>query len=1110
MFRKPAFWAAFTAVALLGVAVAIQLFPRAMPFVTLDLQMDRAGAMARAQELAATHGWGPPDHRVAAGLMSSDTVQSYIELEGGGNEAFARMLGEDVYRPFTWDVRLFQEHEANETLVRFTPEGDPYGFRETLPEDAPGAALDEKQARAIAEAAAVEAWGIDLREFAPLEASQEVRPGGRVDHTLVYERVGAEHRRGEERYRLRLVVSGDRLTELIHFVKVPEAFERRFAEMRSRNELVSDLSNGTVFVLYGAGAIVGLFLLLRIRWVVWRPALPWAGAVALGISAALLSQWPLDWMGYDTAVSANAFAAQLVIYAILNGLFMGIVALVGMVAGESLGRRAFPHHPQLWKLWTPEAARSREALGGTVGAYLLVGALLAYLTALYAFAREQLGWWMPSAPLTDPNVVSSYLPWLFPIAISLQAGFVEEVVFRAIPLAGAVLLGRRFGGQRYWVAGALLLQAILFGAVHANYPAQPAYARLVEIAIPFVFVGAIYLAFGLLPAIVMHFAFDVVMFSLPLFASSAPGVWIDRTLVVILGLLPVWVVLLARLRGGRWQGLPEALRNGAWAPPPREEKVAPPRAPAARPALAPRTVVGLLTAGALGLVLWGALTPFRADAPPVELTRSEALAAARATLDERGVTLDDSWRELPSVAGDVGLADRFVWQSGGPEVYRAVVGSHIEAPHWQVRYARFEGDVVERAEEHVVHVDNTATAFRVQHALPEGRAGAALSREEARERVSSAIGSTLGIEPSELREVSAEPAERPSRRDWSFVLEDPGVSLGETGEARLAVTLAGDEVTDVFRHVHVPEEWQRAELERASLGAIVTNVCGFPVGLGLLAGAVAGLVGWSRGRFARGTFALVFGGLLLVLVLRVLNAWPLLAASFDTTQPWGQQALIGVGGGLVAAGFFAALLALIAGFVHRWLPPADPAPVAARLLRGAALGTAWAGVSAVATAFTPAVDPLWAALSSAGTTLPWIGPALEAIRGWAIQTLVLLLLVGLAGRVTRGGTSRLGAGAALLVLSGLVLSGAGGVETLGLWLISGLGTGVVLWLSWLLVLRVQPSVLPAATAAMGVLVLFRESALAAWPGASTGAALAVALLGALAVWWVGRIDADAA
>ena len=1111
MFRTPVFWVAFTVAALLGVAVAVHLFPRAMPFVTLDLKMDRGGALASAADLATRHGWGPPGARQAAGLMSSDDVQAYVELEAGGNEAFSRMLREGSYKPFTWQVRLFQEHEANETLVRFTPEGEPYGFRETLAEDAPGPALDPEAAREIAESAAVGAWGVDLAAFAALEASQETRPAGRIDHTFVYERIGAdaESRLGEERYRLRLAVSGDRFTELTHFVKIPESFERRFAEMRSKNDLVAGISTGSVLVLYGTAAIVGLFLLLRRRRVVWRPALPWAGAIAVLLGTALLSQWPLDWMRYDTAVSATGFGAQLILYSILNGLFFGITAMVAMVAGESLTREAFPHHPQLWRVWSPEGARSRQVLGSTVGAYLLVGVLLAYLTLLYAFAREQLGWWLPSAPLTDPNVVSSHLPWLFPIAISLQAGFVEEVVFRAIPLAGAVLLGRRFGGQRYWVGAALVLQAILFGAVHANYPAQPAYARLIEIAIPFVFVGGIYLAFGLLPAIVMHFVFDVVMFSLPLFASSAPGVWVDRTLVVLLALVPVWVVLLARLRGGAWGNLPDALRYGGWtAPAPAEPKVAEPRtAPA--PALSARAATVLVAAGIVGLALWGGLTRFDSDAPAIEATRPDAVSAAGAVLDERGAALDESWRTLPSVVGDVGLADRFVWQSGGAEVYRSVIGTHIEAPHWQVRYARFEGDVVERAEERLVHVDPDGRAGRILHLLPEGRAGAALSRDEARERAHAALGADLGLGPSVLREVSAEPAERPSRRDWSFVFANPAVNVGEGGEARIAVTLAGDEVVDVFRHVHVPEEWQRAEQARSALGAVVANVCGFLVGVGLLAAAVAGLVGWSRGRFARASFVVATLGLGIVLALRVLNTWPVVSATFDTTQGWRQQALIVVGGGLVGAGFFAVLLGLVAGFVHRWLPAGAPTATSARIVRGVSLGAAWAGLAAAATAATPSPGPLWGPLASAGAALPWVGPTLDAIRGWAMQTLLLLLLLGLAAALSRGGRGRKALAGILLLASGLVLAGAGGVQSLGVWLATGLATGVALWLSYVLVLCRQPSLVPIAVAAMAILSLARGAWLAAYPGAPVGAALAVVALGGLSVWWSSRLEVDA-
>ena len=57
------------------------------------------------------------------------------------------MLRERLYAAYPWRVRHFKEGETNETTIRFTPDGRPYGFVEKLKEDAPGAALDAAAAR---------------------------------------------------------------------------------------------------------------------------------------------------------------------------------------------------------------------------------------------------------------------------------------------------------------------------------------------------------------------------------------------------------------------------------------------------------------------------------------------------------------------------------------------------------------------------------------------------------------------------------------------------------------------------------------------------------------------------------------------------------------------------------------------------------------------------------------------------------------------------------------------------------------------------------------------------------------------------------------------------
>src|SRR5206468_8580710 len=159
-----------------------------------------------------------------------------------------------------------------EARVRFRPDGTPYGFSRQVPETHPGAALDAEAARAIAEARAREDWHIDFSPFKLLEHSQQQRPNGRVDHVFVYER-GSETL-GDGRFRMSLGVTGDEFTGLLHFVHVPEAFERRFAQMRAANNAIARVASLAAGLIYGiGGCVLGVLWLLRQRALIWRQAL---------------------------------------------------------------------------------------------------------------------------------------------------------------------------------------------------------------------------------------------------------------------------------------------------------------------------------------------------------------------------------------------------------------------------------------------------------------------------------------------------------------------------------------------------------------------------------------------------------------------------------------------------------------------------------------------------------------------------------------------------------------------------------------------------------------------------------------------------------------------
>jgi hypothetical protein len=1100
MFRKAPSWIAFALVSVALGVFAVAYFASAFPLVTLDLEMDRETALAEARRLAGERGWGPEGFRQAASFGLEADVQSYVELEAGGHEAFGEMIRGDLYSPYTWRVRLFRPGETVETAVLFTPGGRPYGFEETLPEDEPGASLSEREARRLAEDRAAREWNVDLSAFERVEDSQEARPGGRTDHTFVYERRGA--RVGEEgRYRLGLTVSGDRFTGLRHSVKIPEAFSRGYEEMRSANNFIAlGASLATLLLYLGGGCGVGLFFLFRMRWVLWKKALAWAVLVAFLQALVGLNQWPLAWMDYDTALSTANFVLRNL--ALQAAVFVGssLLFVLAFVGAESLTRRAFPSHPRFWELWTRRAASSPQVLGRTVAGYLLVAFFFAYEVTLYFFSHRVLGWWSPSDALFNPDSLATYFPWLPAVAISLQAGFMEECLFRAVPLAGAALLGRRFGRARLWIGAALLVQAFIFGAAHANYPTQPAFARLVELVLPSIGFGLVYLRFGLLPVIVLHFAFDVVWFALPLFVSQAPGAWVDQAVVVALTLVPLLVVVAARLRSGRFRDLGEEGYNQSWTPPAAAPAAAPPAELPARTEIPPRLRTLLAAAGVAGLAVWILTSPFTSLAPRLEVGRAAAEDAAAAELAERGVELGGDWKTFSAVQAELSDAHRFVWTRGGEEELRDALGRYLAEPRWWVRRARFEGEVAERAEEYQVWVSGGGEATRFLHRVPEGRAGADLAADEARGLARAAIAEQYGSDlAGKLEEISATPAKQPERRDWTFVFKDPAGWAQEEGEARVGVDVAGDEVAHVYRFLHLPEDWEREERNRATLLNVVRLAAAGGLFLAFMAAVGVAVVQWARKKLAVGMF-LRFGALTLVLGFATfVNAWPAGRIFFSTAQPYELQMLIQAVG-VIGVGIAALGVAFAVGLVHG-LGNAVPPSESGSVLPGLGLGALMAGLAALGGRLGPSLAPPWADFSGADAWVPSVATASADLMGFVTGTTLFLLLFAAVDRLSGRWSRRKGHTVALFLAAGLVFAGARGVDSLPAWLAAGAVEGLILLAAYVLVLRHDLSLVPPAVAVTFVLGALPDAMSRPYPGVLAGHAAVILLVALLAVYW---------
>jgi hypothetical protein len=1103
VLKRPVVW---IALGLLSVALALAAyrgFPRAFSLVSLDISMDRNHALAAAREVAAADHLGPADASEAASFSLDEETQTFVELEGGGKAAFTAMLRDRLYLAYTWRVRLFREGEVNEATLAFAPDGRPYGFVEKIKEDAPGAALDRAAAQQIAERDAASGWGVDLSPYHLLEHGQTRRPAGRVDHTFTYER--ASPTLNEGRYRLRLVVSGNRLTEVTPFVKVPEGFVRRYDSMRSANTTLGLVAVIGMVVLYGLGGMgIGLFVMLRLRWVIWRPAALWGIGISLVQTLVAVNEWPLVWMDYDTAVTRTLFFTEQLMGLAASFVAFSLIYTVSFMTAETLTRRAFGSHPQFWRVWSRQAGASVEVLGRTVAGYLLVTAFFAYDVGLYVVATHRLGWWSPSEALFHPDVLAAYMPWFSAIANSLQAGFWEECLFRAVPIAGAALIGDRLGYRRSAIVVAFVVQAIVFGSGHAPYPNQPFFARPVELILPSIGFGLLYLYFGLVPGIILHFTFDTTWFALPLFVAHAPGIWIQRVMVVAVVLVPLWVVLWRRAQVGRWTRIADADRNAAWTPSVEAPRVVPP----AQPAVAARGIttgierlwLALGTAGLAACVLAGGVHGPIARLP---ISRAEALDVARRALAERGAVLGPAWRFLPMPDDGSGGPQEFVSETAGEARRRTLAGSFLGMPRWNVRVVTFEGDVAQRAEEWHVFVTADGQARQIVHELPEARPGAALDEASARRLAQQAIADRLHLDAArgDVKEISATPNKLQARTDWTFIFVDTTVSPLPQGEPRVRVVLAGDELTSVGRFIFVPEAWERDASSVDTRNLILQAAMSLVPSGAMMTLAVLAVVAWSRRRFAPRCFLIALAQFLLVSVATFVNRWPAMLASLSTSQPYVLQI-----GGLIGAGSVGLLLAaavpsLVVGTLPLEIDQAGRVPdrVARRLglaagliAAGVLVGAAWLRTPAWASA--PDVAPL-------ATTWPIVAVVLGPIATFLLRLALVTGVLAAMGRQTSGWTRRRPTGLiAIAAIAGAVVGAPMG-SALGGWVAAVLITAAALALVGAWLLSLDLTMVPLTLGVVGASEALLTGSARVYPGAMLDGVIAAVVVLGVAWWW---------
>ena len=803
------------AAGLLGVVVAFKYFFVAFPEASVDFRISRPAAVEEAQKFLTAQDFRLDGYQSSIVFRVDDNAKNYLEREAGLDQANRLMASElDVWH---WSVRFFRPQQKEEFFVSVSPGGRVVGLEHVVEEAREGAQLDKAAAQAVADTFLRAQLGPHSAgyNFLPEEANSTERPHRR-DWSFTWERHGfrAPDRPDGATYRLRVQVLGNRVGDYDAFLKVPEAWERDFKRLRSSNELWQWVGQAPYFFLLGAALLV-LFEFARRGLINWRGALKAGLALTLLYLVLNLNQWPLTRANYDTNTSYSGFFAEEIGLGLLLSVLVGILVALFVAAGEPFYRQAYPDKLRLGAAWSLRGLRSKEFFRSCVIGLSMAAVHVGFVVAFYLIGRK-IGIWAPQE-IKYSDTVSTALPWIYPLAISIYAATNEEFTFRlfAIPLL------TRYTRSR---ALAILLPAFVWGFLHSVYPQEPGYVRGLEVGMIGILAGWVMIRWGILATLVWHYTVDALLIGLILLRSESLSFKLSGALVAGLAVLPLAIAGTSYLIRRRFEPVEDLLNRAA----PLEEKVpvpAPTEIRAAGWEPMTRRSIGILLACAVVGIAIAAAGRSESIGKYIRFQTNAREAAARADeiLRERKIDPASFRRTVVTAFTFNGVTNEFLKQQIGVAAANKLYEERVPSAFWRVRYFRSL-----QKEEYAVILKPEGSLHSVHHQLDEKTAGASLTKEEAEARAETWLRDAKRMDLAQWKLVSATSDKKPARTDHDFTWEETAPigspsSADNAAHVRVELQVLGDEVSRYRTFVKIPEEWERRQ-KAQSFGAIAQQI----------------------------------------------------------------------------------------------------------------------------------------------------------------------------------------------------------------------------------------------------------------------------------------------
>lgn len=445
-------------------------------------------------------------------------LQKAIGFEAG--EAFRAKHDYDL---FFWSVRFFKEGQKEEFRVAISSSsGEVLSYNRLLEDSAPRSNMSASEAENMGRDFMIRQFGWDPKNW-DFNATTDLKFDHRIEYTFTWEKRGIyipwdpDSANGGGKLLCTVVVSGG---EILAFSKqyfsIPDQFARYAERIKESGRNLSLISNiGSIFFIVGA---IWFIVLRRNHLTMHSTKSFYIRVIAvlflISIISALNSSQAYLY-SYPTTQPFISFFARQTIYEVLERFFYFVCFIIPCLAGELLRFEVFPRKPKISMFhYVTSTFLSKDVARNIVIGYCFAVVMIGFQSLIFEFGYNFCDVWMERGRLSSFS--STYFPFLGVLVLAVNASISEETFYRLFGVNFSIKVFRN-------AALGILIPSLIWGFGHTGYIVFPFWFRGLEVSLLGIFISLVYLRYGLISVIVLHYVFDAFWASAPYVFGRSPN-----------------------------------------------------------------------------------------------------------------------------------------------------------------------------------------------------------------------------------------------------------------------------------------------------------------------------------------------------------------------------------------------------------------------------------------------------------------------------------------------------------------------------------------------------------------------------------------------------------